>query len=91
MTKKIFKLNALIAISYTVLLVAISFLFGTEGRGIILGVVCTFIGCIHFMAMGIMMAINHFKSDNDKRNGYMASFGFIWLLLLTVQVVAFYF
>ena len=89
--KRIFKLNSLIAISYTVLLVAVSFLFSTEGRGIILGFVYTFIGCIHFMAVGIMMAINHFKSDNEKRNGYMASFGFIWVLLLAVQIVAFYF
>ena len=89
--KRIFKLNAMIAICYTAFLVATSFLFSSTGKAFILGFVYMFIGCIHFMAVGIMMAINHFKSNIDARNGYMASFGFIWLFLLVVQVVGFHF
>jgi|GEM_PF-1160765 len=91
MTKRIFKLNALIAISYTIFLVAISSLFSSEGKALILGLLYMFIACIHFMGVGVMMAVNHFRSNTDERNGYMASFGFIWLLLLVVQVIEFYF
>ena len=90
MTKSIFKLNALIALGYTVFFVAISFLFNRLDRFIFLGFVYGFVACIHFMIMGVLMAINHFKQIFDKRNGYMASFGFIWLLLLIVNVAQFY-
>jgi hypothetical protein len=89
--RKIFKKNALIAVAYTVFFVVISFLFDRLGRGLLLGFIYGFVALIHFMAMGILMAINHFKSLIDKRNGYMASFGFIWLLFLSVQITEFYF
>ncbi|MDB5131817.1 MAG: hypothetical protein JWR02_1566 [Mucilaginibacter sp.] len=90
MNNKIFKLNALIAVSYTVFFVAISFMFDRTGRAVILGIVYAFVACIHFMAMGVLMAINHFRSLIGERNGYMASFAFIWVLLLLVQVSQFY-
>jgi len=90
MTKNIFKLNALIALAYTIFFVAISFLFDRLGRSIFLGVGYSFVACIHFMIMGVLMAIYHFKRISDKRNGYMASFGFIWLLVLIVNVAGFY-
>jgi hypothetical protein len=89
--KSIFKKNAIIALSYTVFFVAISLLFGKLGRSLILGFVYSFVAIIHFMATGILMAVYHFQLSIEKRNGYMASFGFIWLLVLIVQVVNFYF
>lgn len=90
MTKSIFKFNALIALGYTIIFVLISLLFSPLHRAIFLGFVYGFVGCIHFMIVGILMAINHFKQVFDKRNGYMASFGFIWLLILIVNVAIFY-
>jgi hypothetical protein len=89
--KKIFKKNALICIAYTAFFVVISFLFDRLGRGMVLGFIYGFVVLVHFMAMGTLMAVNHFKSLNDKRNGYMASFGFIWLLFLVVEMTEFYF
>jgi len=90
MTKRIFKLNALIALGYTIFFVLISLLFSRLNSIIFLGFVYTFVACIHFMIMGILMAIYHFKQVFDKRNGYMASFGFIWLLILIVNVARIY-
>jgi hypothetical protein len=91
MMKKIFKKNALICIAYTAFFIAISFLFDRPGRDLLLGFVYGFVALIHFMTMGVLMAINHFKSVTDKRNGYMASFAFIWVLLLLVHLTEFYF
>jgi len=89
MMKSIFKKNALIAISYTVFFVGISFLFNEMWQSIILGFVYSFVACIHFMIMGVSMAIYHFKEITNKRNGYMVSFGFIWFLVLLVNTARF--
>jgi hypothetical protein len=88
--KNIFKKNAIIAFCYTTFFVAISFLFGKSGQDFILGFIYLFVAVIHFMATGILMAVYHFQSSTEKRNGYMASFGFIWVLVLIVQVLNFY-
>jgi hypothetical protein len=88
--KNIFKKNAIIAICYTAFFVAISFLFGKSGQGFILGFIYSFVAVIHFMATGILMAVYHFQLSIEKRNGYMASFGFIWVLIFIVQVLNFY-
>jgi hypothetical protein len=90
MMKKIFKLNALIALGYTVFFVSISFLFNRFDRSIFPGIVYSFVACIHFMIMGVLMTIWHFKQVFDKRNGYMASFGFIWMLIIIVNIFGFY-
>jgi hypothetical protein len=53
-------------------------------------IVYWFVAIFHFMIMGILMTVYHFKNDNNKRNGYMAAFGFIWGLFLVVQLTMFY-
>jgi len=85
--KNIFKKNAITALCYTAFFMAISLFFGKSGRGLILGFIYSFVAIIHFMLTGIFMAVYHFQSSIEKRNGYMASFGFIWALVLIVQVV----
>jgi len=86
----IFKLNAIIAIIYTAFFVGISFLFNKDTQSIILEIIYSIVAGFHFIAMGILMAIYHFQSSINKRNGYMASFVFIWLLLLMVHYWGFY-
>jgi hypothetical protein len=88
--KGIFGKNALIAIGYSLFFVVVSFFFDRLTKSIIIGFVFNFVGCIHFMIAGIFMAIYHFKENYQRRNGYMASFAFIWSLLLLVNVIAFY-
>jgi len=87
----IFKKNALIAGLYTVVIVGVSFFFSRSGQSIILNFCYSFIALAHFMAMAILMAINHFKQDAYQRNGYMASFAFIWALMVVVQYLHIYY
>ena len=82
MMKNIFKQNALIAIGYVVVLFGISFLFSKSSQSSIAITFYIVFGGIHFMIMGIFMAINHFQSKIAERNGYMASFAFIWALVV---------
>ncbi len=90
MIKKIFRLNAFIALGYTIFFVLLSILLSNIGRGILLGLIYPIVAGIHFVIMGILMTINHFQLSIDKRNGYMASFFFIWVLLILVKISEFY-
>lgn len=90
MMKSIFKRNALIAVCYSIVLLGISFLFEKSDRPIIAIFLYCIVGGAHFMIMGILMAVNHFQQKTDKRNGYMASFAFIWVLILLGCIAEFY-
>jgi hypothetical protein len=85
MMKKIFRQNALIAIGYTVVLFGISFLFSRYSQSTLAITLYVVFGGIHFMIMGVLMAINHFQSKLAERNGYMASFAFIWVLIIVAS------
>ncbi len=87
--KEIFKPQAVLTICYTIFLVVLSHLFKSS-VGELFQIVYWFVVVFHFMIMGVLMAVYHFKEESIKRNGYMASFGFIWILFLLVQVVTFY-
>jgi len=89
--KGIFKQNALIATGYTVFFIIIFILCRKTWQGSVALLILFYsIGIIHFMIMGIFMAINHFKSIMEKRNGYMAAFFFIWLMLLLGNIAFLY-
>jgi len=88
--KDVFKPNALIAISYTVFLVCISFLVDKSVAVIILTFIYSLIAGFHFMAMGVLMGIYHFKDEPGKRNGYMASFALIFALMVLVGYFGLY-
>jgi hypothetical protein len=85
-----FKSNLIIAVSYTVFFVLISFVFDTSTRDILLGFVYKLVALIHFMTMSILSIVNHFKGDRKLRNGYLASTFAIWVLAILVSVIDFY-
>ncbi len=88
--RSIFKTQAIIVICYTIFFTGVPVLIGKSSISDILLVLYWLVVTFHFMAMGILMAIYYFKQHNDLRNAYMKSFGFIWIVFLTVQVLKYY-
>jgi hypothetical protein len=86
----IFKKNAIITISYTIVIVGLSFIFGEESQGKFLGHYYFSLIGIQFFITGILMIKNHLESNKYKRNGYMASFVFTWLIGLVVMLSIFF-
>lgn len=87
--KEIIKKNVLACLIYMVITFLLSFLLVKEHRTIVFPILFSVIAGIHFMVVGVLMAINHINLDKEKRNGYMIAFAIIWSLILLSQFVNF--
>jgi len=89
MTKRIFNVNAIILFSYTLVLGGLAQLFEKNSRAGFMIFVFGFVSVIHFMIVGILMAIYHFQGKDDYRNAYFKVFSLIWVVILLVMALSF--